>query len=102
MPPLGGGLRGCIGYPILCGRGNTGICLLSSFLLFKTTYVKYLTTFWCMFFVRVFHTGFANTRVSTGYVQISHRSLEPVRLPKFTLRQYIGSIQTSDPGDFWT
>ena len=33
-------------------------CLLSSFLLFNTKYVKYLMAFWCMFFIRVLMLDF--------------------------------------------
>ena len=29
-----------------------GVCLLSSFLLFNTKYVRYLIAFWCMSFMR--------------------------------------------------
>ena len=37
------------------GVGDWGwdTCLLSSFPLFKTRYVRYLMAFWCMFFMRV-------------------------------------------------
>jgi hypothetical protein len=31
--------------------GGTGVCLLSSFLLFSTKYVRYLIAFWCMSFM---------------------------------------------------
>jgi hypothetical protein len=30
-----------------------GVCLLSSFLLFRTKYVRYLKAIWCMFFMRI-------------------------------------------------
>ena len=33
--------------------GGTGVCLLSSFLLFRTRYVRYLMTFWCIFLMSV-------------------------------------------------
>ena len=33
--------------------GRTGVYLLSSFLLFRTRYVRYLMAFWCIFFMRV-------------------------------------------------
>ena len=35
------------------GGGGTCACLLSSFLLFKTRYVRYVMMFWSMFFMRV-------------------------------------------------
>ena len=35
-----------------------GVCLLSSFLLFKTKYVRYLNAFWCMSFMRLFMLDF--------------------------------------------
>jgi hypothetical protein len=35
------------------GGGDTEICLFSSFLLFKTRYVRYLMAFRCMFFMRI-------------------------------------------------
>ena len=35
-----------------------GVCLLSSFLLFRTKYVRYLMVFWCMFFKRVLNLVF--------------------------------------------
>ena len=38
--------------------GDTGICLFSSFLLFKTRYVRYLMAFRCMFFMRVLMLDF--------------------------------------------
>ena len=52
MPPLGGGLWRCNNHPFSLGWGY-GACSLSSFLLFKTKYVRYLMTFWYMFFMRV-------------------------------------------------
>jgi hypothetical protein len=29
-----------------------GVCLLSSFLLFRTRYVRYLMVYWCICFIR--------------------------------------------------
>ena len=33
--------------------GRTGACLLISFLLFRTKYMRYIMAFWCIFFMRV-------------------------------------------------
>ena len=41
MPPFG-----------RCAQKRTCVCLLSSFLLFKTRYVRYLMAFWCICFMR--------------------------------------------------
>ena len=48
MPLLGGGLWGCI----------SNLNLLSSFLLFRTRFMRYLMAFWCMYFMRVLMVDF--------------------------------------------
>ena len=58
MPPLGDGLYGCKRIVPFYGGGVTILCLLSSFLLFKTRYVRYLMALRCMFFMRVLMVDF--------------------------------------------
>ena len=40
------------------GGGRMGVCLLSSFILFRTRYVRSLMAIWCMFFMRVLMMDF--------------------------------------------
>ena len=40
-------------------------CLLSSFILFNTKYVRYLMAFWCIFFMRLFMLVFGILRSSS-------------------------------------
>lgn len=47
------GFDGVLVVPFHRG-GGMGVCLLSSFLLFRTKHVRYLMAFWCIFF----HEGF--------------------------------------------
>ena len=49
---MGGGLNSILVIPIHYG-GGIGVCLLSSFLLFRTRYVRDLMAFWCILFMRV-------------------------------------------------
>ena len=49
MPPLGDGLWCGMKRSLPYGSG-TGFCLLSSFFLFRTRYIRYLMAIWCMFF----------------------------------------------------
>ena len=57
MSLWGGGLRG--GVPFY-GGGGTRFCLLSSFLLFKMRYVRYLMVLRWIFFIRVLMVGMFN------------------------------------------
>ena len=38
--------------------GGTRVCLLSSFVLFRTRYVRYLMACWCIFFMRILMLDF--------------------------------------------
>jgi hypothetical protein len=40
--------------------GGTGVCLLSSFLLFSTKYVRYLMAFWWMSFMSILMLDFVH------------------------------------------
>ena len=51
--------------------GRTGACLLSSFFLFKTRYVRYLTAFWYMFFMRVLIFDFGMFRLVSFLMECS-------------------------------
>jgi hypothetical protein len=51
--------------------GRIGACLLSSFLLFKTKYVRYLMAFWCMFFMRVLIIDFGILRLVSFLMECS-------------------------------
>ena len=46
-------------------------CLLSSFLLFNTRYVRYLMAFWCMFFMRLLMLAFGISRYSNFLMDYS-------------------------------
>ena len=50
MPPLGGGLCRFQAIRLFYG-GGMGVCLLSSFLLLRIKYVRYLMAFWWRSFI---------------------------------------------------
>ena len=53
------------------GRGRTCICLLSSFILFETKYVRYLMVSWCIFFTRVLILDFGILRLASFSMEFS-------------------------------
>ena len=71
MPPLGGGFWG--GVKVVSGYvgGETCVCLLSSFLLFNTNYVRYLMAFGCVFFMRVLMLVFEILRLASLLMECS-------------------------------
>ena len=51
--------------------GKTNICLLSTFLLFRTRYVRYFMAIWCMFFMRVVMMDFGICRLTSLLMECS-------------------------------
>jgi hypothetical protein len=72
---------GSVGSQVIrCGYcGGTGVCLLSSFLLFSTRYVRYLMVFWWMSFMSflmldlgIFRSvNFLNQRLISPYTNLN-------------------------------
>ena len=52
-----------------------GVCLLLSFLLFRTRYVIYLMAFWCKFFMRVLRFDFGMFKLVSFVVESSYMTL---------------------------
>ena len=66
--------------------GGTGNCLISSFLLFRTRYVRYYMAFWCMCFMRFFITICGIFKLASLLMECSCiASLTPVGLPTLVL-----------------
>ena len=66
------------------GGGGTDVCFLSSFLLFRTRYVRYLMTFWCIFFMRVLIFDFGTFRLASFLRECS--CMAPLALAVMVMR----------------
>ena len=64
-----------------------GDCLFSSFLLFRTRYVRYLMTFWCMFFMRALMMDFGIFKLTSLLMECS--SIAPLTPAMMVIRGFV-------------
>jgi hypothetical protein len=69
------------------GEGGTIVCLFSSFLLFKTRYVRYLMAFRCMFFMRVLMVDFGSFMLTSLLMECS--CMVPLSLAVMVMRGFV-------------